>query len=80
MITKKFKRTYYQIIGYAILFFAALILDEMIILNFCGFNKNTFSKISGRAELDTLRELSMCSEIDEDEKMNEGEIKREINA
>ena len=67
-------------IGYAIIFFAALILDEMIILNFCGFNKNTFSKISVRAELDTLRELSMCSEMDEDEKINEVEGKGEINA
>ena len=75
-----FKRTYIQLIGYAILFLAALILDEIIILNFCGFNKNTFSKISVRAELDTLRELSMCSEMDEDEKINEEEGKGEINA
>ena len=75
-----FKRTYIQLIGYAIIFFAALILDEMLILNFCGFNKNTFSKISVRAELDTLRELSMCSEMDEDEKINEEEGKGEINA
>ena len=66
-----FKRTYIQLIGYVILFISALILDEAIILNFCGFNKNTFSRISLRAQLDSMRELSICSENDEDEKLNE---------
>ena len=77
---KILKRTYIQFIGYIILFFSALILDEMIILNFCGFNKNTFSKITTRAELDTFRELSMCSEIEENEKINEEEKKGEVDA
>ena len=36
------KRSFYQTIGYAILFFGALILNEIIIFNCCGFNKNTF--------------------------------------
>ena len=77
---KIFKRTYIQLIGYLILFFAALILDEMIILNFCGFNKNTFSKITLRAELDSMRELSICSENEGNEKINEDKIQGEINA
>ena len=76
---KKLKRTYIKTIGYAILLFAALILDEMIILNFCGFNKNTFSRISFRAQLDTKRKLSIGSEIEEVENLNDNEIKGEIN-
>ena len=77
---KAFKRTYIQLIGYVIIFFAALILDEAIILNFCGFNRNTFSRISVRAQLDTIRELSVCTENDEDEKIIEDETKKEVNA
>ena len=51
----------------------------MIILNFCGFNKNTFSRISFRAQLDTKRKLSIVSEIEEVENLNDNEIKGEIN-
>ena len=76
---KAFKRTYIQLIGYVIIFFAALILDEAIILNFCGFNRNTFSRISVRAQLDTIRELSVCTENDEDEKIIDDETKEEAN-
>ena len=59
-------------IGYVILFISALILDEVIILNFCGFNKNTFLRISLKAQIEKMREFSICSENDEDEKLNEG--------
>ena len=36
---KILKRFYWQTIGFAILFFGALILNEIIIFNFCGLNK-----------------------------------------
>ena len=78
---RKLKRTYFQSIGYIILLFAALILDEMIILNFCGFNSNTFSRISFRADIDKSdkRNQSLCSELEEGENLNENKIKGEIN-
>ena len=50
------KRFYYQTAGYSILFFGALILNEIIILNFCGLNKHTFEKINKRGETE-LRDL-----------------------
>ena len=52
-ISKKLKRTAFQLIGYIIIFFAALILNEIIIFNFCGLNKNTFEIISFRGKLDS---------------------------
>ena len=36
---KILKRFYWQTVGFAILFFGALILNEIIIFNFCGLNK-----------------------------------------
>ena len=47
------KRTYIQSIGYLFLFFAALILNEMIILNCFGFNQDTYSRISLRGIIDS---------------------------
>ena len=35
------ERFCYQMIGYIIIFIGALILNEIIVLNFCGFNTNT---------------------------------------
>ena len=49
------KRTIIQFFGYIILIFASLILNEIIILNFFGFNKNTFSNISFRGTEDTIK-------------------------
>ena len=56
---KFLKRAYYQTIGYAILFIGALILNEIIIFNCCGFNKNTFSNISLRGKLDSSVNLEL---------------------
>ena len=37
------------VVGYLIIFFAALIYNEIIIFNFCGFNENTWSSIAHKA-------------------------------
>jgi hypothetical protein len=47
------KRTVFQSFGYAILFCASLILNEMIVLNFCGFSDNTIEKINLRSHVDS---------------------------
>ena len=51
---KIIKRTIIQSIGYIILFFASLIINEFIILNFCDFNKNTYDKICQRGRIDSI--------------------------
>ena len=48
------KRFLIQLIGYIILFFGALILNEILILNFCGFNTNIYLNISKRSKTDVL--------------------------
>ncbi len=72
-----FQRTYYQLIGYTIIFIAALILNEIFILNFCGFNKNTYKTISMRANKD-LETDSKIDEKDEDEDEDKDKEEREI--
>ena len=53
IIDNVIKRNIYQLFGYFLLFFASLILNEIIILNFYGFNKNTFERITFRGKLDS---------------------------
>jgi len=72
-----FQRTYYQLIGYTIIFIAALILNEIFILNFCGFNKNTYKTISMRANKDLETDLKI-DEKDEDEDEDKDKEEREI--
>ena len=79
---KILERTYIQAIGYGILFFASLILNEIIIFNFFGLNKNTKRKITIRAELDSciLRDVDNYSEETDNEDdidNNENEPKEE---
>ena len=54
------KRFYWQTVGFTILFFGALILNEIIIFNFCGLNKYTFGKINKRGEFEagTLMQIN----------------------
>ena len=52
------ERLGYQMIGYSLLIFGALILNEIVVLNFLGFNKN----ISERSANDSLAELNINSE------------------
>ena len=53
-IIKKLKRIAFQFIGYFLIFIAALILNEIIVFNFCDLNRNTFEKISLRGKLDSI--------------------------
>ena len=64
---KKLKRTYIQLSGYLIIFLATLILNEIIYLNFCGFNRNTFERISFRGNLDTINSDVKCFESEEED-------------
>ena len=43
-----------DLVGYIIIIFAALILNEIIILNFFGLNENTYSNIAYRGTLDLI--------------------------
>ena len=63
------RRAYFQTIGYAFLFIGALILNEIIILNFCGFNKNTFSNINLRGKIDSSANLEITpgDDVSEDD-------------
>lgn len=42
----------YELLGYTIIIISALILNEIIVLNFCRFNENTYKKIIYRGSLD----------------------------
>jgi hypothetical protein len=48
------ERFYYQSFGYVFLFFGSLILNEIIVFNFCGLNDFTFKKMSERAKSDVI--------------------------
>jgi len=61
---KSLKRLYYQSIGYLFLFFASLILNEIIVFNFWGLNDFTFIKMSERAKSDVIQlELTNLNDI-----------------
>ena len=57
-------RVLLQYIGYIILYIAAFILNEIFILNFCGFNINIHSKISSRGKRDSEKTLELYSKDD----------------
>jgi len=63
-------RVLFQCIGYIIIIISALILNEILILNFLGFNKNIRLNITSRSELDvegsfTLRKDTKEIELEE---------------
>ena len=66
---KKILRSICQLAGYIILFFSALILDEIIILNFFGFSRNTFYEISSRATIDS-KDKNQISPLNEENSYN----------
>ena len=73
--SKTLKRTGFQSIGYIIIFFAALILNEIIVLNFYDLNRNTFAEISSRGKIDSsINEQFSKEEIFEDDVNSENEI------
>jgi hypothetical protein len=51
---KSLKRLFYQSFGYIFLFFGSLILNEIIVFNFCGFNNFTSEKMRERAQSDSI--------------------------
>ena len=74
-IGKKLKRIAFQFIGYFFIFFAALILNEIIVLNFYDLNRNTFEEISSRAKIDSsINDHFSKEEILEDSINSESQI------
>ena len=65
----------FELIGYIIIFFGALILNEIIVLNFWGLNENTYENISKRGILESklLGEIGPNYENDDNEEQTEGE-------
>ena len=56
-IEKNYKRYIWELVGYTIIIFGALILNEIIIFNFYGLNENTYNKIAFRGTLDSTMGL-----------------------
>ena len=56
-----------HLIGFALIIFGALILNEIIIFNFWGLNENTYLNISkrGESECDNMKELIANDENDD---------------
>ena len=70
----KNSRFIWENVGYLIIFLGALILNEIIILNFCGFNENTYTNISNRGVLEStlFGELGPNEDNDDLEEPTEG--------
>ena len=66
-------RVLFQCIGYIIIIISALILNEILILNFLGLNKNIRQNITSRSTLDVEKSF----EIEKD--LNESELEDSIN-
>ena len=73
---KILKRIGFQSIGYIIIFFAALILNEIIVLNFFGFNRNTFKRICSRGDIDImpLSDINTKDEFNDEDNITESDI------
>ena len=65
-------------IGYLILLFSSIVYNELIILNFCGLNKNTKKCINIRLNTEIIELNAIKDEIDnEDDSDDEYEKKEE---
>ena len=74
-------RYIFEFIGYSIIIFGALFLNEIIIFNCLGFNENTYERISYRGELDFSGLNNMTDDNDTDnntENENENENENEL--
>lgn len=60
------KRFIFENIGYIIIIFGALILNEIIIINICGLNENTYLNISYRGKLESSRVEELAQNLDID--------------
>jgi hypothetical protein len=65
------KRFLFQMIGYIIIFIASLILNEIIVLNFCGLNTNTYLNILARTKNESVILLNINNEIDSSDNQSE---------
>ena len=64
------KRTIIQSIGHIILFFGSLILNEIIIFNCLGLNRNIFLTISQRGKLESSGFINDDKYLSDDEDDN----------
>jgi len=60
-------RSLFQFIGYIIIIISALILNEILILNFLGFNKNIRSNISLRSKIDVEESFDLPKGLNDPE-------------
>jgi drug/metabolite transporter (DMT)-like permease len=77
------KRYIFEFIGYAILFFGALILNEIIIFNFFGLNIDTVSTIRQRGKLDSFDIQNIVPnnpDNDDNDNNSEGELETDGEA
>ena len=73
------KRVIIETIGYIILFFGALILNEIIVLNCLGLNIDTYKEISNRGIIDSYIE-ELGPNVNNDDNNSEGENELESNS
>ena len=64
----------FQMIGYIILFIGALILNEIIVLNFCGFNTNTYLNILERSKNDSIILLNINNDYNDNDNESESHM------
>lgn len=75
------KKYIFEFIGYAILLFGALILNEIIIFNFFGLNIDTVSTIRQRGKLDSIDFQNIIpNNNDNNDNNSEGELETEGEA
>ena len=57
-------KIFLTVLGYVIIAIASFIYNELIVLNFCGLNENTWKAIDQKAQQDIIGEGSRDSYID----------------
>ena len=65
------------ILGFIIVIFGALILNEIIILNFFGLNENTYSNISARGRIDSINNQGLTHNGTNDDDEDDNNINEE---
>ena len=80
--SQKVTRFFCENIGYVLVILGALILNEIIILNFCNLNENTYLSISRRGRIDSINGLEEFvpnenddNEDDDNDNDNDNELK-----
>ena len=56
-------KIFLTVLGYVIIAIASFIYNELIVLNFCGFNENTWTAIDQKAHKDIIGEDSRDSYV-----------------